>query len=312
MTIRSTALVAALVFFCLACKNSSESGSFETLSTDKTVAENKIALDSTSNFKVADTSTEQQQTQIPYHKNQTGLPPRPIDWDKKIIKTATVNAEVKDYKSFSQQLNEKVKKYGGYVSQEEQSQSDYQIQNSVVIKVPVDQFENGLNDFTKDVTKLNEKHISSEDVTTQLIDGKSRLEAKKQVRLRYLDLLKQAKNMDEILTVQKEINDIQEEVELVNGRINTLSHQSAMSTINFTFFQIIDADAKTEMEKEPGFLSQLKGAFVNGWHWIGEIFVGLVSIWPLLTVIVFAIWLFKKRYHSKERKLIRAEGQKAE
>jgi len=312
MTIRPTALVAALVLFCLACKNSLEQSSIETLSADKTVAENKIALDSASNFKTADTLIEQQQAQNPNQKNQSSLTPKPIDWDKKIIKTATINAEVKDYKGFSQQLNEKVKKYGGYISQEEQSQSNYQIENSVVIKVPVDQFDNALNDLSNNVAKLNEKHIASEDVTSQLVDGKSRLEAKKQVRLRYLDLLKQAKNMEEILTVQKEINDIQEEIELVNGRINTLNHQSAVSTINFTFFQIIDANAKTEIEKRPSFLSQVKEAFTNGWNWIGELFIALVSIWPLLTVIVLGAWLFRKRYHSKEKKLVAVAEQKAE
>jgi hypothetical protein len=256
--------------------------------------------DSTADDKIDDTlSKPQQQIGNSNQKNQNDISPKPIDWDKKIVKTANLNAELKNYKNFSQQLSEKVKKYGGYISQEEQSQSDYQIQNAVVIKVPVDQFENALTDLTKDVSKLNEKHISSADVTSQLVDGKSRLEAKKQVRLRYLDLLKQAKNMEEILTVQKEINDIQEDIELVNGRINTLSHESAMSTINFTFFQIVDANAKADNEKQPGFLDKVKTAFSNGWYWIGEVFVGIISIWPLLLVIILGIWIFKRKQMPK-------------
>ncbi len=250
-------------------------------------------------YKIGDTSYEQQQVGNANQKDQNNFPPKSIDWDKKIVKTATLNAEIKDYKSFSQQLNEKVKRYGGYISQEEQSQSDYQIENSMVIKVPVDQFENALNDLTKDVIRLNEKHISSEDVTTQLIDGKSRLEAKRQVRLRYLDLLKQAKNMEEILTVQKEINDIQEDIELVNGRINVLNHSSAMSTINFTFFQIINANAKADNEKQPDFLSKVKEAFANGWYWIGELFVAIISIWPLLIIIILGILFFRKKQMPK-------------
>lgn len=311
MTIKSTALVAVMTFFCLACNNNSKSNSLEGLAKDVGLADNKVAelkrdidkssftvstSDSAMEYKTIDTLQEQKQIGNTGQKNKNDLPPKPIDWDKKIVKTANLNAEVKDYKNFSQQLNEKVKKYGGYISQEEQSQSDYQIQNSVVIKVPVDQFENAVNDFTKDISKLNEKNISSEDVTTQLVDGKSRLEAKKQVRLRYLDLLKQAKNMEEILTVQKEINDIQEDIELVNGRINTLSHESAMSTINLTFFQIINANAKADSEKQPGFLQKVKEAFANGWYWIGEVFVGLISVWPLLAAIVLGIWFYKKRH----------------
>lgn len=296
MTVRSTALIAVAAFFCFACNNKSELPSTQQL--DRTTTADQ-QLNSVADYPSADTSNQNQPIPGTDQKNQNDLPPKPVDWDKKIIKTAHLNAEVKDYQSFSNQLNEKVRKYGGYISQEEQLRSDYEIKSSIVIKVPVDEFENAVNDLTKDVLKLNEKHISSEDVTTQLVDGKSRLEAKKQVRLRYLDLLKQAKNMDEILTVQKEINDIQEEIEMVNGRINILNHSSAMSTIHLTFFQIIDPAAKNNTEKEAGFLNKLKAAFVNGWYWVGELFIGVISIWPLLMAIILGIWFFKKKQMPK-------------
>jgi hypothetical protein len=307
MKIRSTAALAVVVIFCFACNNMSDSSPVENLSRsmeklDKVVTSDQ-QFDSTTGFKLTDTihGVDQGSTT---QKNQNDPSRKQIDWDKKIVKTASLNAEVKDYKTFSQKLSEKVKRYSGYISQEEQSQSDYQIQNSVVIKVPVDQFEDAINDLTKDVSKLNDKHISSEDVTTQLVDGKSRLEAKKQVRLRYLDLLKQAKNMEEILTVQKEINDIQEDIELVNGRINTLSHASAMSTINLTYFQIIDANAKADNEKQESFLNKVKEAFENGWYWIGELFVGLISIWPLLIAIGLGIWILQKRRVSTTKQKV--------
>lgn len=308
MKIRSTAALAVVVIFCFACNNMSDSPSEKALSRsvekfDKVVTSDQQA-DSITDFKIADTSDDNKQAGNTTQKNPNNLSPKQIDWDKKIVKTASLNAEVKDYKTFSQKLSEKVKRYSGYISQEEQSQSDYQIQNSVVIKVPVDQFEDAINDLTKDVSKLNDKHISSEDVTTQLVDGKSRLEAKKQVRLRYLDLLKQAKNMEEILTVQKEINDIQEDIELVNGRINTLNHASAMSTINLTYFQIIDANAKADNEKQESFLNKVKEAFENGWYWIGELFVGLISIWPLLIAIGLGIWILQKRRVSTTKQKV--------
>ena len=298
MTRKSTALVVVAAAICFACNNRS-APEVEQLNKNISAIDKQLAADSTAGFQYADTLKDQGDFGNGDSKNQIAPVSKPIDWDKKIVKNATLNAEVKDYKAFSQQLNEKVKRYGGYVSQEEQSQSDYQVQNSVVIKVPVDQFESAVDDITKDVAKLNEKHISSEDVTTQLIDSKSRLEAKKQVRLRYLDLLKQAKNMGEILTVQKEINDIQEDIELVNGRINSLSHESAMSTINLTFFQVINASAKAAGEREASFLDKVKTSFANGWYWIGEVLVGLISIWPLLIVIILGTWFFKRKQMPK-------------
>jgi hypothetical protein len=52
-----------------------------------------------------------------------------------------------------------------------------------------------------------------------VVDTRSRMEAKKQMRDRYLELLKQARNMKEILEVQQVINSIQEDIESGSGRV---------------------------------------------------------------------------------------------
>lgn len=214
------------------------------------------------------------------------------DWDKKIIKTASLNLEVKDYNTFYSSLREKVKAAGGYIAQEEQTQSDYKIENSLTIKVPVDQFDNAIVQLTTTTEKINEKKITSQDVTTEIIDTKSRMEAKKQVRLRYMDLLKQAKNMEEILSVQSEINDIQEEIESAAGRIEYLGHSSTFSTINLTYYQILNSSAKDT--DKPSFGKELSSAFRTGWNWVGDLFVGLVSIWPLFLLIFISVLIYKR------------------
>jgi hypothetical protein len=221
------------------------------------------------------------------------------DWDKKIIKTASLNLEVKDYSTFYSSLREKVKAVGGYIAQEEQSQSDYKIENSLTIKVPVDQFDNAVVQLTSNTEKINAKKITSHDVTTEVIDTKSRMEAKKQVRLRYMDLLKQAKNMEEILSVQSEINGIQEEIESAAGRIEYLGHSSTFSTINLTYYQILNSSAKDT--DNPSFGTKLSSAFKTGWSWIGDLFVGLVSIWPLFLLIFIAVIAYKKTKLQKPK-----------
>ena len=181
------------------------------------------------------------------------------DWDKKIIKNASLNLEVKDYNSFYKSFREKVRSLGGYVAQEEQTQSEYKIENTLVIKVPVDQFDNALALLTNNVEKINERKVSSQDVTAEFVDTKSRIEAKKQIRQRYMDLLKQAKNMEEILNVQSEINGIQEEIESAAGRIEYLGHSSSFSTINLTYYQVLNSSAKES--GKPSFVTKITDAF---------------------------------------------------
>ena len=233
--------------------------------------------------------------QASYDKEKKEPVPQPAarpDWDKKIIKTANLTAEVEDFKSYYSSLREKVKQAGGYIAQEEQSESEYKIENLLVIKVPVDQFDNAIVQLAAGTKKINEKKIASQDVTTEIIDIKSRMEAKRQVRLRYMDLLGQAKNMEDILKVQSEINGIQEEIESAAGRVQYLGHSAVFSTINLTYYQVLNSSAKDNTR--PSFGTRMGHAFKIGWSWVGELCVGLVSIWPLFIFGFAGLLLYKK------------------
>lgn len=293
MKILHSAIAALLCLAFIACNKATK----ENKSIDK-----ESIQELSSNYKVEKTNNQ-------YTADSTGKPDSPgelgdkklpskqqplpnPDWDKKIIKTASLNLEVKDYNTFYSSFREKVRSFGGYVAQEEQNQSDYKIENTLVIKVPVDQFDNAVAQLTTNVTRINEKKISSQDVTSEFVDTKSRIEAKKQVRLRYMDLLKQAKNMEEILDVQSEINGIQEEIESATGRVEYLGHSSAYSTINLTYYQILNSSAKDI--DSPSFGSKLSNAFKIGWSWITDFLIGLISIWPLFFLVAFIYLLYKK------------------
>ncbi len=214
------------------------------------------------------------------------------DWDKKIVKTGNLTLEVKDYAKFNELLHTDIKQLGGYIAQEEQNQSDYKIENIVTVKVPVDQFDNAVLQLTPGTEKIVAKKITSEDVTAEIVDTKSRMEAKKRMRDRYLDLLKQAKNMEEILQVQNEVNGMQENIEAATGRIDYLGHAASFSTINITFYQVLNATGINDPNPSYGF--RILESFKSGLHWFAELLVVLVSLWPLWTGILMA-WLFVRR-----------------
>ena len=218
--------------------------------------------------------------------------PQP-DWDKKIIKNGTLGLEIRDYSKFTMSLREKVRALGGYVASEQQSQSDFKIENIMTIKVPVDQFDNAMQSFSSDVIKVNDKKISSDDVTRQYVDARTRMESKKAILQRYMELLKQARNMEEILNVQSEINTIQEELETAGGEAEFLKHESTFSTINLTYFEVIDPAAAAK--EKTGNEHKLIAAFRTGWNGITMVAIELISIWPVLLGALAAVMVIRKR-----------------
>jgi hypothetical protein len=217
------------------------------------------------------------------------------DWDRKIIRTATLRLEVKDFNKYYSLLRDAIRRTGGYVATEQQNSSGYSLENTVTIKVPVAQFEEAMNLISNvtGVEKVMDRNITSQDVTTEVVDTKSRLETKRQVRLRYLELLQQAKKMEDILKVQEEINDIQEQMDMAASRVNYLNHSSAMSTIQLTFFQVLTTPPPTPAG--PSFLDKLWLAFEKGWELIKGIILGIITIWPLLLGGLVLWFLLRKK-----------------
>ncbi|HEX7844843.1 MAG TPA: DUF4349 domain-containing protein [Chitinophagaceae bacterium] len=304
MKILFTAIAALLLFIFNACHGNASKESAQADIKEVTLAnlDRSVAKEGTEakkEFFIADSigKPEGEQEETKQKQQPSSQPTANIDWDKKIIKTATLNFELKDYKAYSSSLREKVKTVGGYIAQEDQSQSEYKIENTVTIKVPVDQFDNALNVLTNGVEKINEKKVSSQDVTAEFVDTRSRMEAKKQVRQRYIDLLKQAKNMEEILNVQSVINDVQEEIESAAGRIQYLGHSSSFSTISMTYYQVLNATAKDN--EKPSFTTRFSAAFRTGWSWIGDLFVGIISVWPLLLLAFIGFIVYKRTVKPK-------------
>lgn len=298
MKLKTFAAFAILFFVLLSCGNKNDSQKkIQAIALNERekpiLREEETKSADTTAYDAPQQEVDQKQ-KIPADKK----PPQ-IDWDKKIIKTADLNFELREYEPFNNSVREKIKQVGGYIAAEEQNQSDYKIENSMTIKVPVDQFDNAIALLSTNIQKINEKKITSQDVTTEVVDTKSRLEAKKQIRLRYLDLLKQAKNMEEILSVQSEINDIQENIESAAGRVEYLNHSSSFSTINLTFYQILNSSAKDT--DQPTFGKKIAEAFKSGWTWVSELSVGIISLWPFLLVIFAVVVLYKRSRAGKTK-----------
>jgi hypothetical protein len=212
------------------------------------------------------------------------------DWDKKIIKTATLKLEISDHKKYTGFVHNAVKLHGAYIAQEEQNFADEKLETILTIKVPVAQFETIMNKLPGEDGKVLERKINTDDVTGEVVDTKARLEAKKQMRLKYLEFLKQSKNMAEVLQVQNEINSIQEEIESAAGRVAFLSHQSLYSTINLSFYQPMPGF--TSADETPSFLKRITAAFKSGTSWTGDLLIGLISIWPLMLIftVIYFVW----------------------
>lgn len=226
--------------------------------------------------------------------------PPVVDWDKKIIKTANINVEVEDFKAFDVSLHNSVKRFGAYVAGEQQNQQEGRLENVVTIKVPAGTFEDLINSLPTRGVKVNQKQIATNDVTAEVVDTKARTDAKRQVREQYMELLRKAKSMKDIMEVQREINGIQEDIEAGTQRAKYLTTEAAYSTINLTYYQLLTT-APTDQDAV-SFAMRMKEAFLRGASMLSGLLVFILSLWPFFLVAALA-WISYKRVSANRVKV---------
>jgi hypothetical protein len=127
-------------------------------------------------------------------------------------------------------------------------------------------------------------------VTEEFLDIQARINTKKELENRYLELLKKANSVTEMLEVEKQIGQLRTEIESIEGRLNYLKSKVSLSTLTIIFYQSIPN------ESEVG--NKFKNGFKSGWNNLIWFFVFLTNIWPFILIgigLTFVIKKWKKR-----------------
>ena len=215
-------------------------------------------------------------------ENQDGIDIKNLP--KKIIKTGNISCEVNEYAKTKYRLDSIVKKWGAYITQETEYRTDWQITNNIVIRVEVEKFDSLIDDLIVGMKSVESKQILARDVTEEYIDVFTRLQNKKKEEAQYLEVLKKAYTIRDILEVNNYIYSVREEIEAKEGRLKYLDNQSSLSTINLYLHEDFESVSNFE------FLNRLLTGFEKGWYGFLSFFVGLAYIWPI--IIIFGLILF--------------------
>ncbi len=210
--------------------------------------------------------------------------------DRKLIKEGTVDFETGDISATRKSISEAVDKYKAYISSDQEFKSPGRQSNTIVIRVPADNFDNLLNDATKGVDKFDSKEINVKDVTEEFLDIEARLKTKKELEARYIELLKIAMNVSEILEIEREIGQLRSEIESIEGRLNYLKSKISFSTLTLTFYESVPNDSK--------FGKQFSDSFRNGSYGFVWFFVALANVWPFIIIglgVIYGIRLYRRK-----------------
>lgn len=208
--------------------------------------------------------------------------------ERKLIKTGNISFETKELEATRKSILDLVAKNNGYVASDNQYKSEDRISTTISVRIPADSFDLILEGIAKGVEKFDHKNIHISDVTEQFLDVEARLKTKKALEVKYLEILKKAKTVREILDVERELGKLRGDIEATEGRLMYLQNQVSFSTLSITFYKKIASS-------DVGFGGKIGDAFKQGFENVKAFLVSMINIWPFIIILFILIFYVRKR-----------------
>lgn len=158
--------------------------------------------------------------------------PTAAEVDQKIIKLGALSLTVDSVTDTIDRITSLAVSRKGFVQTTSLSERPRGSHDGViVIRVPSSEFESTMREIKSYAKVVNNETSSGQDVTEQYSDMQAQLRNAQAQETEYLNILKKATKVEEILSVQSYLGSVRAQIESLQGRIKYLENVTAFSTI---------------------------------------------------------------------------------
>lgn len=237
-----------------------------------------------------------------------------IDSSSKVVKDSYFNLDTTKYDDVMDDLKKIAKNNDGVFSSNSESvrtSNDYYYDYytskhdsgdkyrvaSLSIRVPSEKFSDVFEQISnlKNVSVVS-KQCSAYDVEDDYKDVQSRLDNAKKRLARYQELLEKADSMDDMITLEDHMNEVQSEIDSYSQDLNDIDADTKYSTVSINMTEV----KSFEMTQNVSFGRRLMDSFTDGFSSFGDtvgdivLFIAHNFLWLLIAIIV-VLYIRKKR-----------------
>ncbi len=179
----------------------------------------------------------------------------------KLIYRASIDMESTEFDAALQGLNELVARLGGYFEMSELNNYSSYRQGNYTVRLPAENFETFCSSVGA-LCQVNNISRSAEDVSERYYDTESRLATQETKLARLQELLKQAEDMEDIITLESAISETELAIEQLTGTLRKYDSLVNYATVNLYLREVY----KLSEVEEPaiGFGAKMAQAFRSG------------------------------------------------
>jgi hypothetical protein len=237
--------------------------------------------------------------------------------DEKLVYYCDLEIETTEYETTMGQIKETISKYGGLIQSEEETDSSYHwyysdytktsgtMSDYIEIRVPSDSYYDFIAELDG-VGKITSKRTSIENISQEYYDTTTQIEALEIQEQSLLDMLAACETIEDMLTVQERLTDVQYQLNSLNTSKRTMDTDVAYSYVNIEISEVMEYSKTTEPTKQNTFIDRLKNNIVS----TGEGFLAflewllflVIRLLPYIVVIAILYRIFRKPIQARRAK----------
>lgn len=237
--------------------------------------------------------------------------PEVADTSRKLIKNVDLEVETEEFDDLLTTIEQKTEALAGYIEESyTYNGSAYRGRStrnaSLTIRIPAGK----LNTFLSEVAEVSNVISRNErvtDVTLQYVDMESHKKALVAEQDRLLELLEQAENIEDIISIESRLSEVRYQIESMESQLRTMDNQVSYSTINLSIEEVKQLTPVKEQsvgEKiATGFWKNLTRVGAGILNFVIGLIISIpyVLLWGIIiAIVVFIIRSVLKKNRSRK------------
>jgi hypothetical protein len=234
--------------------------------------------------------------------------------DRKIVYNGYIEAQTKNFDADYDHIIDSLKSAGGYVENAYMygtAPEDWQDSGrtaELTVRIPSDKFDSFM-EMLKGMGENLSSSVSGQDISLQYYDTETRLRTLRARQERLIELLAQAADPEDIIEIDRELSNVQTDIDLLEGSLRDYDSLVNFSTVTISLREVNEITRVTSSDDSIG--TRIKNGFYSVLNVLADIGEGLLIviiagspiIVPLAAIIVLIVFLVRRsnRKHLKKQ-----------
>ena len=224
--------------------------------------------------------------------------PAPEVEDRLVIQESSFSLVVENVAQVQKTINQKVESLGGYMvnshlTHPEETQA---ASGRITVRVPQAKLDEALGYFRNLAVKVVSENLIGRDVTDEYVDIEARLATLTRAKVKFEQILEKAEKVDDILRVQRELINLQRQIDSLKGQQQYLEKNAQLSkvTVYLATDELSLPYAPTEAWRPKVVFKKAVRSLVSTGRKAGSVIIWLL-VYAVIWLPVLAVYLILRR-----------------